>query len=109
MISCAAKVLLFAAAVPKVSISEHAGPLLVLMGWHLSISKLNSNSKFPTRRLWCSFWQVTCPSLESIRDIIKSIVGLCYNLSYIAYYMCDYCKMIAKMLNCCEHVVCLPN
>ena len=35
---------------------------LVLMGWHSIVS----NFKFSARRLWCSIWQVTRKTLESI-------------------------------------------
>ena len=78
-----------------------------LAGWHWSIS----NSMFPTLCLWCLFWQVTSPSLESIWGIIQSIVSLCYNPQCISYDMCDYCRsvIIAKMLNYCKHELCLQK
>ena len=40
---------------------------------------LQACSTFPTRHLWCLSWQVTSPSLESIRDIIQSIISLYYS------------------------------
>ena len=42
--------------------------------WFQVLYSSISNSKFPTRRLQCLFWQVKRPSLKSIVDIIQSIV-----------------------------------
>ena len=72
-------------------------------------------SKQASPRFACGvgFWQVTRSSLESIRDIIQSIVSLCHSplivsLCHsplcISYYMCDCCEgvMLAKMLDYCS-------
>ena len=62
---------------------------LVSMGWHSRIFNY-FQVQVPHGRMWCSFWQVMSPSLESIGNIIQSIISSCYNHSCISYYMCDY-------------------
>ena len=62
---------------------------LVLMAWHLSIS----NSKFPMRRLWCLFCQMTRVLWKALET--SSNLWEVYVATISAYHIT--CVIIAKM------------